>query len=78
MIYHHDHHNVYVEQDHDVYNIFFRMEINPNVQHINHNKNNDEYVEYEQKESQMFQIRNNKMDKNYVVVFRFHDEPIRI
>ena len=78
MMYHHDHHNVYVEQDHDVYNIFFHVEINLNVQHINHNKNNDEYVEHDHVRFQMFHIQYNKMDKNFLVIFLFHDESILI
>jgi hypothetical protein len=77
-MYHLDHHNVYVQQDHDVYNIFFHMEIDLNVQHINHNKNNDEYVEHDPVKFQMFHIQHNKKDKNVVVISQCHDESILI
>jgi hypothetical protein len=76
MMYHLDHHNVYVEQDHDVYNISSHVEIDLNFQHINHNKNNDEYVVHDHVRFQMFHIPYNKMDKNFLIIFLFHDESI--
>lgn len=77
-MYHLDHHNVYVEQDHDVYNIFVHVEIDLNVRHINHNRNNDEHVEHDHVKFQMFHIQHDKLDRSFVGVFLYHAVSIRI
>jgi hypothetical protein len=75
-MYHLDHHIVYVEQDHGVYNIFFHAETDLNVLHIDHSKNNDAGVVHDHVILQMFHILNDKMGKNFAVTFQFHDGSI--
>lgn len=76
MINHRDHHILCAGQDHVLYNIFFHVEINLNVLRINHNRNNDVYAAHDHAKLQMSHIQNNKMDKNFLTVFLFHDESI--